>query len=57
MKKQICRYCAHRERWECGSKIISYCNKIKSNRTFNGLRKIKCKDAGCDYFFMEDNND
>lgn len=48
--KRTCRYCIHRERWECGSKAISYCNKIRSNRTFNVLRKVKCTDAGCDYF-------
>ena len=39
---KLCGDCAHRERWECGSKVISYCNKIKSNRTANGMMKVKC---------------
>lgn len=47
---KTCRNCIHRERWECGSKIISYCNKLKSNHTQNGMRKVKCTDAACDYY-------
>lgn len=49
-KKEItttCKTCKHREKWECGSKIIQYCGVRKSNRTENGLLKIKCKDAAC----------
>lgn len=45
-----CRTCEHRERWECGSKIISYCNARHSNRTDNGLKKVKCNDTACDYY-------
>lgn len=42
-----CRSCEHRQRWECNSKIIQYCGVRKSNRTDNGLLKIKCKDQAC----------
>lgn len=37
----------------CGSKVIQYCRKLKSNRTFNGLKKIKCNQEACDYYFEE----
>lgn len=45
-----CGECEHRQRWECGSKIIQYCGKRKSNRTDNGLLKIKCKNKACALF-------
>jgi len=45
--KEFCRTCKHRERWECGGKIIQYCGVRKSNRTHNGKLKIKCKDKAC----------
>lgn len=48
--KKTCRTCAYRQRWECGSKIIQYCEAIKSRRTENGLKKIKCKDAACSLY-------
>ncbi len=44
---ETCRTCKHRQRWECNSKIFQYCGVRKSNRTQNGLRKIKCKDKAC----------
>lgn len=47
---KTCNTCAHRERWECGSKIIQYCGKITSNRTSNGKKKIRCKDEACFYY-------
>lgn len=50
---KTCRNCIHRERWECGSKIISYCNKLKSNRTQNGMKKVKCTQIACDYYEEE----
>lgn len=56
-EKKTCRTCVHRERWECGSKVIQYCRKLKSNRTFNGLKKIKCNQEACDYYFEEDGQD
>lgn len=48
-----CRTCEHRQRWECNSKVIQYCGIRKSNRTDNGLLKIKCKDAACQLYTPE----
>jgi hypothetical protein len=48
--KKKCNDCEHRQRWECNSKIIQYCGVRKSNRTNNGLLKIKCKDKACALF-------
>lgn len=45
-----CKDCEHRQRWECNSKVFQYCGVRKSNRTNNGLLKIKCKDAACALF-------
>lgn len=45
--KETCNTCQHRQRWHCGSKVIQYCGVRKSNRTDNGLLKIKCKDKAC----------
>lgn len=45
-----CRTCVHRERWECGSKVINYCRVHKSNRTFNGLQKVKCNQQACSQY-------
>ena len=42
-----CKDCEHRQRWICNSKLFQYCGLRKSNRTNNGLLKIKCKDAAC----------
>ena len=42
-----CNSCEHRQRWQCNSKVFQYCGVRKSNRTENGLLKIKCKDAAC----------
>jgi len=42
-----CSTCEHRQRWQCGGTIIQYCGVRKSNRTENGLLKIKCKTAAC----------
>ena len=42
-----CNNCEHRQRWQCNSKVFQYCGVRKSNRTENGLLKIKCKDAAC----------
>ena len=36
----FCRTCEHREPWQCGSKIIQYCRKLKSNRTDNEITVI-----------------
>ena len=48
-----CGECKYRERWSCGSKIFQYCSKRKSNRTDNGLLKIKCKTTACALFEHE----
>lgn len=45
-----CLNCEHRQRYECNSKVFQYCGVRKSNRTNNGLLKIKCKDAACAAF-------
>ena len=45
-----CKNCEHRQRWECNSKVFQYCGVRKSNRTDNGLLKIKCKDTCCALF-------
>jgi len=45
-----CKDCEHRQRWECNSKVFQYCGVRKSNRTSNGLLKIKCKDTSCPLF-------
>jgi len=43
----FCRTCKHRQRWQCGGSIIQYCGVRKSNRTFNGLLKIKVTNLAC----------
>jgi len=45
-----CNDCEHRERHQCNSKVFQYCGIRKSNRTDNGLLKIKCKDVACTLF-------
>lgn len=42
-----CNSCEHRQRHQCNSKVFQYCGVRKSNRTDNGLLKIKCKTAAC----------
>lgn len=43
----FCRTCKHRQPWECGSMTIQYCGARGSNRTDNGLLKIRAKDPAC----------
>ena len=45
-----CNSCEHIQRWESNSKVFQYCGIRKSNRTGNGLLKIKCKDAACQLY-------
>jgi len=47
VKGLTCNTCEHRQRWKCGGSIIQYCSVRKSNRTENGLLKIKCKTKAC----------
>ena len=42
-----CNSCEHRQRWQYNSKVFQYCGVRKSNRTNNGLLKIKCRDVAC----------
>jgi hypothetical protein len=48
-----CLTCEHRQRWQCGGTVIQYCGVTKSNRTSNGLLKIKCKTPAC-HLYKED---
>jgi hypothetical protein len=50
VENKTCKDCEHRQRWECGSKIIQYCGLRKSNLTENKLLKIKCKNKACKGF-------
>ena len=45
-----CNSCEHRQRHQCNSKVFQYCGVRKSNRTDNGLLKIKCKTAACSQY-------
>lgn len=45
-----CRNCEHIQAWQCNSKVFQYCGIRKSNRTSNGLLKIKCKNPACNLF-------
>ncbi len=44
---KTCRSCKFRERWQMGLSTIQYCGINSSNRTENGLLKIKAKDRAC----------
>lgn len=48
--ENTCKDCVHRERWQCGGSIFQYCSVRTSNRTDNGLLKIKCKTEACSQF-------
>lgn len=48
-----CRECEHRERWQFNNTVIQYCGIRKSNRTDNGLLKIKAKNVACEVFLKE----
>ena len=50
---ETCRSCTNRERWQCGWSIIQYCGVRKSNRTDNGLLKIKVTNEAC-YAYKKD---
>ena len=47
---RICYECRHGQRWQCGSKAIWYCGGRASNRTDNGLLKIKARQDACCMF-------
>lgn len=50
IQQKTCKDCEHRQRWQCNSKVFQYCGVRKSNRTENGLLKIKCKTKACGQF-------
>jgi len=47
---RTCNKCMHNEGWQCNSKVFHYCKARRSNRTSNGLLKIRCKDKACELF-------
>lgn len=47
---KTCLHCENRQRHEKGGSIIQYCAVRKSNRTENGLLKIKAKNPACEQF-------
>lgn len=48
-----CKTCKHSQRWQCNSKVFQYCGVRPSNRTDNGLTKIKCKTPACHKYEKE----
>lgn len=50
---KFCRTCQHRERHQCGGRIIQYCGLRKSNRTDNGQLKIKVNMPACEQYKEE----
>lgn len=53
---ETCKTCVHRERHQCNSKVFQYCGLVKSNRTYNGKLKIKCKTKACIHYEKEKQN-
>jgi len=51
-QKHFCRNCKHAQKWEVSrsGKTLYYCGIRKSNRTFNGLQKIRLKDEACKFW-------
>lgn len=50
VNNNTCSGCEHRQRWQCNSRVFQYCGIRKSNRTDNGLLKVKCKNEACGLF-------
>ena len=50
---KTCRTCRHRQRWQCCGSVFQYCGIRKSNRTSNGLLKIKVKNPACELYEEE----
>ena len=50
LQGKTCNSCKHRERHQMGLSVIQYCGVRRSNRTDNGLLKIKCKMQACSQF-------
>lgn len=47
---KTCGTCKHRQRWIYDHVAISYCTVRKSNRTQNGMLKIKARQQACDKY-------
>ena len=47
---KTCRTCKHRQRWECGGRIVQYCSVRNSKRTQNHLLKIKVTNKACSFY-------
>ena len=47
---KTCLHCVNRQRHQKGGSIIQYCGVRKSNRTENGLLKIRAKNPACEQF-------
>jgi hypothetical protein len=54
--KKTCRTCVHRQRWECGGRVIQYCRVRRNGRTFNGLLKIKVTTQACNLYKAIEND-
>lgn len=52
---KTCRTCEHRERWQMGGSVIQYCGITRSNRTQNGLKKIKVTNPACSRYREQKN--
>jgi len=52
-KKRRCKHCKHIEKWACGGSFFFYCGISRSNRTKNGLAKVKCNSPACGAFELE----
>ena len=52
-RKETCRSCAHRQRWEANTKVFQYCGVRISKRTDNGLLKIKVTQTACELYLKE----
>lgn len=46
-KIETCRTCKHCERWHYDNVTINYCTVTHSNRTQNGMMKVKVTQAAC----------
>jgi hypothetical protein len=51
-RKEKCAECAYIQRWAAGGSFFHYCGARKSNKTDNGLLKVKCKSPACDNFHV-----
>jgi len=48
-----CKDCKHIQKWQYGGSFFFYCGITKGRRTYNGLKKVKCKTPACGAFELE----